>query len=200
MSARTLVASTCRAIPPRRALHTSCPRPTPHSADPPEAHGSVPSSSRRLRPRDRLQFTEASERDQPPGVAGDSAPLATQEGAAASGPPVVPPPPSSPSSSSSFPPDPAAPAGELVITAPLDGLPPLERHALPVSRVPFSTHRFVRDLEGAGVPRGLATDLMKATRDLLLRQEERAQEEVLSRQELENVRRRSCDQVSRRGS
>ncbi|GAA5935344.1 hypothetical protein JCM3775_006248 [Rhodotorula graminis] len=192
MSARSLFASTSRAIPPvrRRALHTSQPRPVPQSGDPQDAHGSAPSSARRLRPRDRLQFTEAS------GAGGtDSAPLASQEGAAAAGPPVIPAPPSastsarpssSTSSSSSNPDSPAATVGELIITAPLEGLPPLERHALPLSRVPFSTHRFVRDLEGAGVPRPLATDLMKATRDLLLQQEEKAQGEVLSRQELEN--------------
>ncbi|GAA5896106.1 hypothetical protein JCM8208_007528 [Rhodotorula glutinis] len=190
MSTRSLFASTSRAIPRarRRALHTSQARPVPQSGDPQDAHGSAPSSARRLRPRDRLQFTEAS------GASGtDSAPLASQEGAAAAGPPVVPAPPSSSSSTrnsssspSSNPDSPAATVGELIISAPLEGLPPLERHALPLSRVPFSTHRFVRDLEGAGVPRPLATDLMKATRDLLLQQEEKAQGEVLSRQELEN--------------
>ncbi|GAA5845443.1 hypothetical protein JCM9279_003033 [Rhodotorula babjevae] len=193
MSTRSLFASTSRALPParRRALHTSQPRYVPQSGDPQDAHGSAPSSARRLRPRDRLQFTEAS------GAAGtDSAPLASQEGAAAAGPPVVPSPPSTSSSartssstlgsSPSNPDSPAATVGELIISAPLEGLPPLERHALPLSRVPFSTHRFVRDLEGAGVPRPLATDLMKATRDLLLQQEEKAQSEVLSRQELEN--------------
>ncbi|BGP48226.1 hypothetical protein JCM10450v2_004098 [Rhodotorula kratochvilovae] len=186
MSTRTLFASTCRAIPStrRRPFHSTCASPAPQTLDPQDPHGSVPSSSRRLRPRDRLQFTETSGRDQAPTA--DSAPLSPQEGAAAAAPPAIPPIAPSASSSAASAPDPDPADGEVVITAPLEGLPPLERHALPVSRVPFSTHRFVRDLEEAGVPRGLATDLMKATRDLLVQQEERALNEVLNRQELEN--------------
>lgn len=57
----------------------------------------------------------------------------------------------------------------------------------PLPRVPFSTHRFVRELERSGVERGLATELMKATRELLLVHEEKARETLLGRQDLENV-------------
>lgn len=58
----------------------------------------------------------------------------------------------------------------------------------PLPRVPFSTHRFVRQLEQNDVKRGMAIELMKATRELLLVHEDRARGTLLGRQDLENVR------------
>lgn len=74
---------------------------------------------------------------------------------------------------------------ELVTSEAL--FPPLSAHPSRVPTVPFSTHRFVRRLEQNGVKREMAVELMKATRALLLREEERAQGELLGRQDLENV-------------
>lgn len=83
--------------------------------------------------------------------------------------------------------------------------PPLSGHASAprAPTVPFSTHRFVRRLEQNGVKREMSVELMKATRALLQREEERVQGELLSRQDLENVSaettagaRRFADQVS----
>lgn len=73
----------------------------------------------------------------------------------------------------------------------MPGLPPLTSHQLPLTRLPFSSQQFVKRLEGAGLKRGVATELMKLTKGLLGREEQRAQREILNKQDLENVRRRS---------
>ncbi|BGP55497.1 hypothetical protein JCM8202v2_003101 [Rhodotorula sphaerocarpa] len=85
-------------------------------------------------------------------------------------------------------PDPGASSasGDLVVQAPVPGLPPLSPHRLPVRRVPFSTRRFVRDLERSGIERALAEEFMRATKGMLRRHEGKAQEDVLNRQDLEN--------------
>lgn len=81
---------------------------------------------------------------------------------------------------------------EIVIQAPVPGLPPLEAHQLPLRRVPFSTRKFVRDLEQAGIERPMAETVMRATRGLLTRQEGKANQAILNRQDLENVRPPPC--------
>ncbi|GAA6003862.1 Put7p [Rhodotorula paludigena] len=180
MTSRTLCTSPFRSLAlgrPRAYISTYAPL-RANGPDPQDSHGSVP-SSRRLRPRDRLQFTEASEREQSKDATSERDRSPEVQAGSSAGPSALPPVQ-----------DPPAPVnsegGELVISAPLSDLPPLHSHHIPLSRVPFSTHRFVRDLEHAEVPRQLATDLMNATRDLLLREEERAQQELLNRQDLEN--------------
>ncbi|GAA5820264.1 hypothetical protein JCM11251_005550 [Rhodosporidiobolus azoricus] len=213
MATRTLLASSFRSVPssrptPNRTLFTSAPRAYAPPPDREDAHGSV-TSSRKLRPRDRLQFIEASEQQQ----AKEAAALASQEpaagaseeaeleqiplasaGAAAafSSSSSIP---SSPSATPSLddPPHPSSsseysdPTTGLIINPPVAGLPPLPRHNIPVSRNPFSTHRFVRKLVDEGkVPRGMAEELMKATKSMLIRDEGKAREELLSRQDLEN--------------
>ena len=70
----------------------------------------------------------------------------------------------------------------------MSGLPPLEAHQLPLRRVPFSTRKLVRELELAGVERPLAETVMRATRGLLMSHEEKANQAILNRQDLENVR------------
>ncbi|GAA5960762.1 hypothetical protein JCM21900_006862 [Sporobolomyces salmonicolor] len=228
MPTRALLNSAFRTFsaPHRRRIGTSAIVTAP-PPDPQDAHGSKPSSTRsgRLRPRDRLQFIEASEREEQ--LHTKDAAVAQQADAAAltpdtpaepttstatpppspppsspppSSPPPSSPPPSSPPPSSPPPPPPhTAPltptpppppppqdTTEVVIAPPLPGLPPLHTHPFDLPRVPFSTHRFVRRLEDADVPRGMATELMKATRNLLLREEERVRADLLSRQDLEN--------------
>ncbi|CEQ39644.1 SPOSA6832_01204, partial [Sporobolomyces salmonicolor] len=101
-------------------------------------------------------------------------------------PPPPPPPHTAPPTPTPPPPPPPQDTTEVVISPPLPGLPPLHTHPFDLPRVPFSTHRFVRRLEDADVPRGMATELMKATRNLLLREEERVRADLLSRQDLEN--------------
>ncbi|GAA6013872.1 hypothetical protein JCM10207_008219 [Rhodosporidiobolus poonsookiae] len=201
MSARTLFASSLRSTSllrphpsTRRHLSASCPRrlAPPAPRDPEDAHGSAP--SRKLRPRDRLQFTEASEREQAKdGTSPAATSAATPEPSSTSDPATLIPPSSSfassaasPSPSSSTPPPPPPDTGELVVSPPVSGLPPLSSHLLPIPRVPFSTHRFVRRLEDAGIEHEMAVELMKATKGLLVREEERAREELLSKQDLEN--------------
>ncbi|GAA5911855.1 hypothetical protein JCM5296_004540 [Sporobolomyces johnsonii] len=203
MSTPTLFKSALRTVftPHRRRLGTSAIATAP-PPDPQDAHGSKPSSTRsgRLRPRDRLQFIEASEREEQL-HAKDSA-VAQQADAAAFAPdappepttspatpppsPPPPPPPTAPPTPIPPPPPPPQDTTEVVISPPLPGLPPLHTHPLDLPRVPFSTHRFVRRLEDSDVPRGMATELMKATRNLLLREEERIRADLLSRQDLEN--------------
>ncbi|GAA6034022.1 hypothetical protein JCM8097_000653 [Rhodosporidiobolus ruineniae] len=190
-SLRTLPAS--RPIPSRSLLHSSTRRLAP-PPDPQDAHGSVP-SSRKLRPRDRLQFIEASE--QAKEAAGEDAQtvLPEPDGTREPEPTVLPDPPepptssplpsASPASSSSEPPPPPSDT-ELVISPPVPGLPPLTSHSVPVARIPFSTHRFVRRLEEANVRKGMAEELMRATKGLLRREETRARDELLSKQDLEN--------------
>lgn len=181
MTGRTLCTSPFRSLAlgqPRAYISTYAPL-RANGTDPQDSHGSVP-SSRRLRPRDRLQFTEASEREQSKDATSERDRSPEVQAGSSAGPSPLPP--------VQDPPTPInTEGGELVISAPLSDLPPLHSHHIPLSRVPFSTHRFVRDLEHAEVPRQLATDLMKATRDLLLREEERAQQELLNRQDMENV-------------
>ncbi|GAA5856820.1 hypothetical protein JCM8547_008858 [Rhodosporidiobolus lusitaniae] len=203
MSTRPLFSSplrflpSSRPLPPRTAFFSSSSRPYAPAPDAQDAHGSIP-SSRKLRPRDRLQFTEsavnqaeASASDGGGTVEGAPSPPVGFDSSAASSPfPSTSSSSSSadPSSSSSssdphfFPPN----ATDLVINPPVSGLPPLPSHHIPIPRIPFSTHRFVRKLEDAGVPQGMAEELMKATREMLLREEEKARRELLSRQDLEN--------------
>lgn len=84
------------------------------------------------------------------------------------------------------PPPPPPPPTDIVIQAPMSGLPPLEAHQLPLRRVPFSTRKLVRELELAGVERPLAETVMRATRGLLMSHEEKANQAILNRQDLEN--------------
>ncbi|SCZ88739.1 BZ3500_MvSof-1268-A1-R1_Chr2-1g04604 [Microbotryum saponariae] len=76
--------------------------------------------------------------------------------------------PNSSSDSSSFPP------------------PPPPHQPIPVPRIPFSTHRFVRQLEHNSINKALAIDLMRATKELLLVKEEQAMKDLVGKQELEN--------------
>ncbi|SCV71880.1 BQ2448_4574 [Microbotryum intermedium] len=64
--------------------------------------------------------------------------------------------------------------------------PPPPHHPIPVPRIPFSTHRFVRQLEHNSINRALAIDLMRATKKLLLVKEEQAMKDLVGKQELEN--------------
>lgn len=66
-------------------------------------------------------------------------------------------------------------------------LPQSPHTILALPRLPFSTHRFVRNLENAGMGRGMAEGIMKATRGLLLRHEEEVAKGLLSKSDLENV-------------
>lgn len=91
-------------------------------------------------------------------------------------------------STSALPPSPPSIPPNSIVLSPASELPPPSPHPTPLPRVPFSTHTFVRRLESADVHRGLATEMMKATRSLLLLHEERAANELLSRADLENVR------------
>ncbi|BGP24669.1 hypothetical protein JCM10295v2_003587 [Rhodotorula toruloides] len=68
----------------------------------------------------------------------------------------------------------------------MPGLPPLTSHQHPLTRLPFSSQQFVKRLEGAGVERATASEVMKLTKGLLVREEERAQREILNKQDLEN--------------
>ncbi|GAA5881230.1 hypothetical protein JCM3774_000660 [Rhodotorula dairenensis] len=166
----------------------------------------------RLRPRDRLQWIEDKNGSviipaAPPDLKGKGKERDPHGGSpAATGlpgskladdePPVAlssePAPTSSSSSSSDHvdssppPPPPPPPPTEIVIQAPVPGLPPLEAHQLPLRRVPFSTRKFVRDLEQAGIERPMAETVMRATRELLTRQEGKANQAILNRQDLEN--------------
>lgn len=205
MSTRTFLTSSFRSLPSRNppCRHRTFISPTLPSlaplADPADAHGSAP-STRKLRPRDRLQFTETSGRDSSiPGV--DEA-LETSEALLAPlpdstiapdassspfSPSFLDPDPSSSSSSSNS--QPSSPDGtDLVLPSPSAGFPPIPTHYISVPRIPFSTHSFVRSLENASVPRGMAEELMRTTKELLIREEERARADLLSRQDVENVR------------
>ncbi|BGP08098.1 hypothetical protein NBRC10512v2_003675 [Rhodotorula toruloides] len=160
-----------------------------------------------MRPRDRLQFLMENEKDGTiPAEEGEETTVLP----AASEQPVDPPTPATatpapdtashasnaaPSTSSSSaqpqppPPPPSPPAaseGELILPPPMPGLPPLTSHQLPLTRLPFSSQQFVKRLEGAGLKRGVATELMKLTKGLLGREEQRAQREILNKQDLEN--------------
>lgn len=158
MSTRTLLTRSLRRIQPTRPP-PSCPRPYSTEADLPPLRENHGSSSH---PRDSLRFA-----DDPPSASdserSSTTPLTPTE--------------ETPLPSTDF---------ELVASEPL--FPPLSSHVSPVPTVPFSTHRFVRRLEENQVPRELATELMKATRQLLLREEERASGKLLGRADLENVR------------
>ncbi|BGP32094.1 hypothetical protein JCM10296v2_003873 [Rhodotorula toruloides] len=162
-----------------------------------------------MRPRDRLQFLMENEKDgtmlpvegeettvlpaaseQPvaptpaaasaaPGTASQAFNAAPSTSSSSSQQPPPPPPPPPPS-------PPAASEGELILPPPMPGLPPLTSHQLPLTRLPFSSQQFVKRLEGAGVQRGTASELMRLTKALLVREEERAQREILNKQDLEN--------------
>lgn len=100
---------------------------------------------------------------------------------------ALPPTPNTPNPSSSS--SSAVPPNSIVLSpSAASDLPPPSPHPSPLPRVPFSTHTFVRRLESADVHRGLATEIMQATRSLMLLHEERAANELLSRADLENVR------------
>lgn len=144
--------------------------------DPPPLRENHGSSSH---PRDSLRFA-----DDPPSSA---------EPSSSSSP--APPSPSGSSTTPLTPPyetplPPTSSSFELITPSPeFEPLfPPLSPHDSTVARVPFSTHRFVRRLEENQVPRELATELMKATRALLQREEEQARGVLLGRSDLENVR------------
>ncbi|SGY23418.1 BQ5605_C019g08935 [Microbotryum silenes-dioicae] len=64
--------------------------------------------------------------------------------------------------------------------------PPPPHQSIPVPRIPFSTHRFVRQLEHNSINKALAIDLMRATKELLLVKEEQAMKDLVGKQELEN--------------
>ncbi|BGP16285.1 hypothetical protein JCM10213_008265 [Rhodosporidiobolus nylandii] len=195
MAARTLFPPSLRSsalLRPygRRTFASSCPRRLVPPLDPQDAHGSIP-SSRKLRPRDRLAFDQrelekgaaAADGSEPAAEAASSPPESIPSTSPAfSSEPLI----AAEPSSSSHPPPPSPDSTEVIISPPISDLPPLHSHTLPIPRVPFSTHRFVRRLEDANVPRGMAEELMKATKALLIREEERARGELLSRQDLEN--------------
>uniref|UniRef100_A0A0K3CMV9 BY PROTMAP: gi/472586129/gb/EMS23657.1/ mitochondrion protein [Rhodosporidium toruloides NP11] gi/647397787/emb/CDR41049.1/ RHTO0S05e11188g1_1 [Rhodosporidium toruloides] n=1 Tax=Rhodotorula toruloides TaxID=5286 RepID=A0A0K3CMV9_RHOTO len=194
-----------RARPPSPPL--ACPQTRLFATSPctrEEKHG----STRKMRPRDRLQFLMENEKDGTvPTGEGEEAtvlPAAAEQPVAPTAAAASPAPdtasqafnaaPSVSSSSSQQPPPPpppppsppAASEGELILPPPMPGLPPLTSHQLPLTRLPFSSQQFVKRLEGAGVKRGVASELMRLTKGLLGREEERAQREILNKQDLEN--------------
>ncbi|GAA5894100.1 Put7p [Sporobolomyces salmoneus] len=157
-----------------------------------DSHGSKlasASTSKRLRPRDRLQFIEASEQktDDP-----TSPPSADSSGSPPNSPGLPPlastssPSSSSSSASSSSNPDPSPHDGSIILDPPYSGLPPLHTHPFHLPRIPFSTHRLIRQLERQEVPRGTAEVLSGLTKKLILREEERVRDDLLSKQDLEN--------------
>ncbi|GAA5983710.1 hypothetical protein JCM10908_000389 [Rhodotorula pacifica] len=204
----TAESSTIQAAPPPPAetSHGSARA----AAPPPAASTSSATSSApapRLKPRDRLQWIE----DKNGSVLTPApTPTADVKGKGKERDDAPPPPPSSTASSSMaglpgsrlvddttatpvespspFPTTTATTSTgqEIIIPAPVPGLPPLEAHQLPTRRVPFSTRRFVRDLEEAGIERSMAETVMRATRGLLTRQEGKAKRAILNRQDLEN--------------
>lgn len=157
MSTRTLLTRSLRRIQPTRPS-PSATRPFATEPDLPPLRENHGSSSH---PRDSLRFADDSAASNDPEHSSTTPLTPTEE---------------TPLPSTDF---------ELVAPEPL--FPPLSSHPSPVPTVPFSTHRFVRRLEENHVPRELATELMKATRQLLLREEERARAELLGRADLENV-------------
>ncbi|GAA6008166.1 hypothetical protein JCM11491_001907 [Sporobolomyces phaffii] len=194
MSARFALHSLFRPVPSTsRTLYTSAAARNPSE----DSHGSKLSpaaTTKKLRPRDRLQFIEASEQraDDPTSPAEPTASTSTS----AASPPLSPPPlapastspasSSSSSSSSSSEPPPSPHDGSVVLDPPYSGLPPLHTHPFHLPRIPFSTHRFIRELERQDVPRGTAEALSGLTKKLILREEERVRDELLSKQDLEN--------------
>jgi hypothetical protein len=94
---------------------------------------------------------------------------------------------SSDSTTSSDPLPPSPSDGSIILDPPYSGLPPLHTHPFHLPRIPFSTHRFIRQLEQQEVPRGTAEVLSGLTKKLILREEERVRDDLLSKQDLENV-------------
>ncbi|GAA5825411.1 hypothetical protein JCM10212_007133, partial [Sporobolomyces blumeae] len=228
---RTVSSTTARTYPPSAdSSHGSTLTPstttrndstTPSSpAVAPAPSSSSPSSSgvvsRKLRPRDRLQFIEAAgatggEHATQSGGAGhgttatsrDDALVATQATDSSTSdvsstgsttttadstvdPHAYSAASSASPSSSSTSTDPTS-SSPVILEPPYPGLPPLHTHPFHLPRIPFSTHRFVRTLErDAQVPRGVAEGLMELTKRLVLREEERVRDEWLSKQDLEN--------------
>lgn len=200
-SSRFLLNSISRPLPSTsRSIQTSSsvlyPSPSPPLRNPSEdSHGSKLSPAtpnKRLRPRDRLQFIEASEQkgDEtatppepvPPNYPGLS-PLAPSPSSSSSS--------SSSSSNSSTSNDSGSSSpnhDSIILDPPYEGLPPLHTHPFHLPRIPFSTHRFIRQLEQQDVPRGTAEVLSGLTKKLILREEERVRDDLLSKQDLENVR------------
>lgn len=79
------------------------------------------------------------------------------------------------------------PPAPLVLT-PLSAIPVPAYAPFSTPRLAFNTLAFVKSLEEAHFHRQLATEIMTATRALLVVREERAGRELLGRQEIENER------------
>lgn len=96
-------------------------------------------------------------------------------------------------SSNSNPPPPPTESSAGLILQPRElttsgGLPLPSHNYVPRPRIAFNTLDFVKRLEEAEFNRSLATEMMHATRNLLVVREERASRELLSRSDLDNVR------------
>ncbi|GAA5959268.1 hypothetical protein JCM3765_005127 [Sporobolomyces pararoseus] len=198
-SSRFFLNSLSRPLPSTsRSIQTSSstfyPSPSPPLRNPSEdSHGSKLSPAtpnKKLRPRDRLQFIEASEQkgDEtatppepvPPSYSGLSTVSSAPSSSSSS---------STSSSSSSTSNDSGSASSNddpIILDPPYSGLPPLHTHPFHLPRIPFSTHRFIRQLEQQEVPRGTAEVLSGLTKKLILREEERVRDDLLSKQDLEN--------------
>ncbi|GAA5925216.1 Put7p [Sporobolomyces koalae] len=144
-----------------------------------DSHGSkltTPTPQTKLRPRDRLQFIEDASSSASSAVEGGDEPA------------VVPSSQSASSTNSHEQSTNEASPDSIVLdqSAPYTGLPPLHTHPFHLPRIPFSTHRFIRQLEQQEVKRDTAKVLSSLLKSLILNREERIRDDLLSKQDLEN--------------